>query len=44
MGPALGVVARPGDELVNSLVNFVGSVEWCAVVAKCQFMRTRHAR
>ena len=36
-------VASTGDELVNSLVNFVGSAEWCTVVPKRQFMRSRSA-
>ena len=30
--------------LVNSLANYFGYAEGCTVVAKCQFMRTRHAR
>jgi hypothetical protein len=33
-----GCVGSTGDNLVNSLVNFVGSAEWRTVVAKCHFM------
>jgi hypothetical protein len=45
MGHAVGCsVAKPGDELVNSMVNFASSIECRSVVSEHQFMRNRHAR
>jgi hypothetical protein len=37
-------VASPGDELVNSLVNFASSIECRSSVSEHQFMRSCHAK